>query len=793
MPEARARRQPRQELRASNPSVLCWLPALLLVLTLGFARPGVAGEALPGAPPMSAALKAKLATALAARGPDYVPRTRNKSAEGAPLYTNRLILETSPYLGQHAHNPVNWYSWGDEAFEAAKRLNRPVLVSIGYSTCHWCHVMEEESFDDPDVAEILNANFIAIKVDRESRPDVDAIYMSAIHALGQRGGWPLNVWVTPDKKPFYAGTYFPPRSSRGRPSFTTALNAISDRWKQEPAALEQIGAQLEEAVSRSLASDAPTSTREIDANVLERAYRTTVGRIDRTWGGIGERTKFPSSTPLRFLLRYHRRTGDAAALRLAILTLEKMASGGIYDQAGGGFHRYSTDRRWLVPHFEKMLYDNALMVPAYLEASQITGWNDLGMIARDIVDYVLREMTSPEGGFYSATDADSANPEGEFEEGWYFTWTTSELETVLGKRRGQIVSTWYGATAGGNFEGRNILHVSRPYAEVASELGLTEAELRKEVADARPLLLEARSQRPAPLRDEKVLVAWNGLIISAAAQAGFVLNDDRYIAAARRAADFILRELRREGRLHRVYMNGRADGPAFLEDYAFLIAGLLDLYEADPEPRWLSEAIELQSTLDRHYADGQGGGYFKTANDGEKLLAREKPGRDGAEPAGNSVAALNLLRLSEFTLDSQYRDRALSILSAAHDTLERDPMSLSVMLLAVDFLLDVPFEIVIVAPADRAGETAMLAPLRTSFVPNRILSVVEQGDEQAAHLPLVPIVGGKRALKDRTTAYVCVNRVCSFPTSDPERFAKQIVVVEPFKSPSNAWQPPTPD
>ena len=331
--------------------------ALLLAATWSPAR--AASDALPGAPPIAAALQAKLAAALSARGPDYVPRTHNTRSDGSPVYTNRLIIEASPYLNQHAHNPVNWYPWGDEAFETAKRLGRPVLVSIGYSTCHWCHVMEEESFDNPDTARILNSGFIAIKVDRESRPDIDAIYMSAIHALGQSGGWPLNVWVTPDRKPFYAGTYFPPTAGRGRPSFTTVLGAISERWTNEPDAIQQISEQLEKAIVQSLAGAVATSSHTVNAETLERAKSKTLPRIDRTWGGIGQRTKFPSSTPLRFLLRYHRRTGDAEALELAVLTLERMAAGGIYDQVGGGFHRYSTERRWLIPHFEKMLYDNA--------------------------------------------------------------------------------------------------------------------------------------------------------------------------------------------------------------------------------------------------------------------------------------------------------------------------------------------------------------------------------------------------------------------------------------------------
>jgi len=726
---------------------------------------------------MPTELQAELSAALLGLGPAHVPRTHNKRSDGSPRYTNRLILESSPYLVQHAHNPVNWYPWGDDAFEAARRLGRPVLVSIGYSTCHWCHVMEEESFDDPDVARLLNSHFIAIKVDRESRPDVDSIYMSAIQALGQRGGWPLNVWVTPDRTPFYAGTYFPPRSTGRRPGFTDVLMTISERWQADPEELRQIGTKVGQLIAERLEGEAPTSERPIDARILARAKKVAASEIDRDFGGIGQSSKFPSATPLRFLLRHHQRTGDPESLQLAVLTLDGMARGGIHDQIGGGFHRYSTEPRWLVPHFEKMLYDNALLATIYLEASQITGRADFARIARDIVDYVLRDMTSPEGGFYSATDADSPDDQGGFAEGWYFTWTNAELSDVLGERSAKIMAAWYGVTPAGNFEGRNILNVPRSSAEAAAALKIPVAELEKEIGSGRLLLLEARARRPAPLRDDKVLSGWNGLMISAMARAGFVLDDDRYVSAARRAAVFTLERLRTKGRLHRVYRARQVGGPAFLEDHAFLIAGLLDLYEADPDPRWLKEAISLQASLDLHYADATGGGYFRTADDAEGLLVREKPGRDGAEPSGNSVSALNLLRLAEFTLDSQYRERAAMLVSTFQRTLEEQPLALAEMLLAIDFMLDAPLEIVIVTPPGRDGEAAMLAPLRTTFVPNRILAVVEEGDDFDAHARLVPLAKGRRALQDRTTAYVCVDRVCSYPTTEPATLETQLTTI----------------
>jgi uncharacterized protein YyaL (SSP411 family) len=748
------------------------LGALLAAAPPAAAASGVP-SAQPGAPAFPAEVRSALARALAAKPSDYVPRTRHR--EGAvPRYTNRLLLESSPYLQQHAHNPVNWYPWGDEAFEAARRLGRPVLVSIGYSTCHWCHVMEEESFDSVETARYLNEHFIAIKVDREARPDIDSIYMSAIHAMGQSGGWPLNVWVTPDRKPFFAGTYFPPVDRGRRLGFPSVLRSIHERYTGEPDGVAALAEKISASIAESLAGAVATSTQVPDEAALGRSAARFTRNIDRTWGGIGGRNKFPSTVPIRFLLRHHLRTGDPEALRLANLTLEKMAAGGVYDHVGGGFHRYATDVRWLVPHFEKMLYDNALLVVAYLEAGTVTGNTQYHDVARDVLRYVKREMTAPEGGFYSASDADSAMPNGEMEEGWYFTWTPAEIDAALDPPDAAAVKANFGVTGAGNFEGRTIFHTWRSPGEVAVELGISTAELARRLDRARGRLYLRRAERPAPLRDDKILAAWNGLMISAFARAGFVLAEPGYLATARSAANFVLERMRVDGRLARVYKDGTAGGPAFLEDYAFVIAGLIDLFEAGADPRWLNEALALQAVLDAHYADELGGGYFKTADDHEALLAREKPNRDGAIPSGNSVSALNLLRLAELTSEDAFRERAMLLLSAFDATMKESLTALPEMLIAVDFLLDGGKEIVLVGPESGGDLEAMLAPLRASFVPNRVLAVVREGDALAALAVTVPLVDGKRAIQGRVTAYVCENRVCKYPTSDPAELGRLI-------------------
>ena len=733
------------------------------------------GDALPGADPFPAELVARLRARWAARDPGYKPRTRHLRPDGSPTYTNRLFLETSPYLLQHAHNPVDWHPWADEAFETARRLGRPVLLSVGYSTCHWCHVMEEESFDDEEIARYINENYVIVKVDREERPDVDAIYMSAVQMLTGSGGWPMTVWLTPDRKPFFGGTYFPPRDGdRGaRVGFLTLLRKLKEAYRSQADKVTETSSRLAEAIRLNLASD-PGGKGLPTASVLEAAASYYRSRYDSTNGGLSGSPKFPSGLPVRFLLRYHRRTHDAGALRMATQTLERMAAGGMYDQVGGGFHRYSTDATWLVPHFEKMLYDNALLVSAYLEGYQATEREDFGRVAREILRYVERGMTSPEGAFYSATDADSPAPGGRREEGWFFTWTLEEIEAALGRERARIVAAYYGVTPGGNFGGRNILHVARPIQEVARELGLPPEKVADAVEESTDRLYAVRAERPHPLRDEKILAAWNGLMIGTHAQAALVLGDERYARSAARAAGFVLARMRKDGRLLRSYKDGEARHNAYLDDYAFVIAGLLDLYEATGEPRWLREALALDGVLERFYEDKENGGFFMTSSDHETLLAREMPAYDGAEPSGNSVEALNLLRLHELTTEDRFRRRAERLLSTFEPRLAQAPAALSEMLLAVDFERDSPKEVVIVAPTSRKEAEPLLDRLRSTFLPNRVLAVAVEGADLQAQASLVPLLQGKAARKGQATAYVCEKGVCKLPTSDPEVFAQQI-------------------
>jgi uncharacterized protein YyaL (SSP411 family) len=733
---------------------------------------------LPGAPGYDPELLRRFEQARKTRGKGYRPRTKHLAPDGGAKYTNRLFLETSPYLLQHAHNPVDWYPWGDEAFEQAGTLGRPVFISIGYSTCHWCHVMEEESFEDEEIARFLNENFIAVKVDREERPDVDAIYMRAVQALTGQGGWPLSVWLAPDRKPFYGGTYFPPRddgSGRGV-GFLGLLKGLRNAYHARSDQVAEVGLQLtgylREALSPEGGKELPT------AETLSAAAQFYRSRFDPVNGGLDGAPKFPSSLPVRFLLRYHRRTGEPEFLEMARLTLAKMAGGGMYDHVGGGFHRYSTDGQWLVPHFEKMLYDSALLVVAYLEAYQATGEKEFARVVRETLRFIERDMTAPRGGFYSATDADSLVPGGRREEGFFFTWTPQELEAILGPERSRIVGRYFGVSEQGNFEGRTVLHAAESPAAVAGSLKIPEEELRAVLSEAKELLYRERSRRPHPLRDEKILTAWNGLAISAYARAGLVLDDSRYVERAADAARFLLGNLRREGRLCRTCTDGQAGKNAYLEDYAFLIAGLLDLYEAGGDPLWLEKAVELDAILEARFEDKSRGGYFLTGDDHEDLLVREKPSYDGAEPSGNSVAALNLLRLHEFTAEDGYRRRAEGVFRYMEEVLRTSPAALAEMLLAVDFLLDAPKQILLVAPQGKKEMTAsLLSVFRRRFVPNRVLSVVTEGEDQEKNARIVPLLEGKEALDRQATAYVCEGRVCRLPTHDPAEFERQLCAV----------------
>ena len=740
-----------------------------------------APHGLPGALDYPAQLVARLEAALAAKGSDYVPRTHHLDDRGRPTYTNRLILESSPYLLQHAHNPVNWYPWGDEAFELAAELGRPVFLSVGYSTCHWCHVMERESFEDEEIARFLNENYVAIKVDREERPDVDSVYMQAVQILTGGGGWPMSVWLTADRRPFYGGTYFPARDGdRGvRYGFLTLLTGLKRGWDTEREGIVDRAGQLTEMIEQGLAGTLEATEGLPSASLLEAAAASYRANFDSVNGGMNRAPKFPSSLSIRLLLRAHERSGETAYVEMADLTLEKMAAGGLFDQVGGGFHRYSTDAEWLVPHFEKMLYDNALLVVAYLEGYQATGREAFAETARRVLDYIGREMTSPEGGFYSATDADSATPEGHIEEGWFFTWTPEELLVTLGPADSRVVSAYYGVAEGGNFEGRTIFHRRRLDEQVAEELGLTIDQLQATLERARSKLYEVRQRRRPPLLDDKVLTSWNGLMISAFAIGGQVLGESRYTEAAERAAEFILRELRRETpsgrkRLERIWRQGTAKQDAFLDDYTFLIAGLLDLFQASSEPSWLAAAIDLQEVLDAGYWDPLVGGYFLSAEGQGELLAREKPTYDGAEPSGNSVALMNLLRLAELTTDDAYRARADEMLSSFARTLAAAPTGMAEMLVGLGFRHGKPKEIVLATAGSPEAVEPFLELLHSRYIPDKVVVVSVAGDARARLTEVVPFIEGKVARDGLPTAYVCERYVCQLPTTDLEVFAAQL-------------------
>jgi len=733
--------------------------AVLLAAALGCtaraAAPAVSAEENPAAPGLSpsSALAKRLSAALAAKGPDFRPNTHHLDARARPLFTNRLILETSPYLLQHANNPVSWYAWGDEPFERARREKKPVLLSIGYSTCHWCHVMERESFEDLEIARFMNENYVAIKVDREERPDVDDVYMAAVELLTGGGGWPMTTVLTPDRQPFFGGTYFPRRQ------FLDVLQQLRHVYDKDPERVAKVATQLTRAVQESAQPARPDKVPGPEA--IRSAVERLAGSYDAVHGGFGGAPKFPTPVNITLLGRYYRRTSDAQALKMFEHTLEEMAKGGIYDQLGGGFHRYSTDAQWLKPHFEKMLYDNAQLAIAYLEGWQLTGRADFAQVAREMLDYVGRDMTDPRGGFFSASDADSPGPGGEEIEGYYFTWTPGEIETVLGMERTALVEATYGVTRRGDLEGRSILRRVKPAEGAVFE-------------SARKELLAARSKRAPPPIDRKIVTGWNGLMISAFARAGFALGEPRYTQQAVRAAEFLLANVKRGERLARSWKDGKAQEDGFLDDYAALAQGLIDLYETTAETRWLTEAIALQHALDARFRDANGG-YFLTPEGKQGLLAREKAAYDGVIPTGNSIAALNLFRLSELTGNEEFRKRALEILGAFASRIQAMPALLG----ALDWSLDQPLEVVVVRPRDDTGEP-LLQVLRRAYLPDAVRAIAAEGKDLDAQARTVPLLESKRALKGRTTAYVCRKRVCDLPTADPAVFARQLARAEPL-------------
>jgi uncharacterized protein YyaL (SSP411 family) len=740
----------------------------LLIFLASLAHQPAQADPLPGAEPISAEAAKRIAAAMKARDQTSPPRTRHLDSGGQPLFSNRLILETSPYLQQHAHNPVNWYPWGEEAFETARKTGRLIFLSIGYSTCHWCHVMEEESFEDLEVAELLNRSFICVKVDREEHPDVDGVYMEAVQAIAGRGGWPLTVWITADGDPLYGGTYFPPRDgARGsRIGLITIVNRVKATYDDNRVRALEASRSLSDRIRRGL--DPPPSVGVPGVEELRTALANYRARFDRSHGGIRSRSKFPSSLPIPFLLRAHRRTGDTDALDMARKTLDSMQRGGIYDHVGGGFHRYTVDNTWTVPHFEKMLYDNALLSLAYIEAYQVTGEERYAEVVRDTLDYVGREMASDEGTFYAATDADS-----EGEEGKYFVWTPGEVREAVGAELAPLALATYGVTDSGNFEGgRTVLRRDLSEEDLAKRFDSKPGRVKEQLQEIRRGLRATRSRRIPPHTDQKQIVAWNGLAISAFARAGLVLGDVGLAEQGARSARVILSVGRPEGRLARYLLDGHPRGTGVLDDYAFLIAGLLDLHEATTDTIWLDHAVELQTDLDGRFQD-ESGAYYLTPSDGSRLIVREKPFGDGALPSGNSIEALNLMRLYLLTTNEDYRMRAEMAVRVFSEFLADRPTGFGRMLDALDFMTDRPKEILIVTPNSRDEAEPFVRALARVFLPNRIL-VVASESEIGALSGRIPLLENKRALGGKTTAYVCERHVCDLPARDVPTFAKQI-------------------
>jgi len=680
-------------------------------------------------------------------------------------HTNRLAEETSPYLLQHAHNPVDWYPWGEEALERARAEDRPIFLSIGYSACHWCHVMERESFEVERIATLMNADFINIKVDREERPDLDEIYMRAVQAMnGGQGGWPMSVFLTPDLEPFYGGTYFPPVSLHGRPGFDQVLQGIAHMWSSDREGALKRGTALREMIAR----EGTRSTQaELDPAVLDRSLGALTESFDPVWGGFGGAPKFPHAMDVRLCLRHWKRTGLPRALEMATISLDRMAEGGIRDHLAGGFARYSTDERWLIPHFEKMLYDNALLVPAYLEAYLATGEGRFAEVARECCEWVLAEMTTPEGGFASSLDADSEGVEGRF-----YVWTPDELSEVLGAERGAWAARWWGVTDGGNFEeGKSALWRHDSAEAVAAELAVDQAVLEEAMEEARSALLEARAARVRPGLDDKVLASWNGLMISALAQAHQALDEPRFLDAARAAARYLLEGMRQgDGRLFATARAGRAHLNAYLDDYAFTIAALLDLYETDFDAHWLEEALALNEILTERFEDQAKGGYFTTASDHERLIARLKNPHDGALPSGNGVQALNLLRLAELSGRAQLAATAERLITSLGGAVNAFPHAFSQLLQAVDYLASGPLEIVIAGRHDDQVVCEMLATVRGHFRPQKVV-VLSDG---TADPDLIPLLRERGPPPRGALAHVCRDHSCRMPVETAAELAREL-------------------
>ena len=665
---------------------------------------------------------------------------------------NRLQHETSPYLLQHAHNPVDWYPWGDEAFAKAAAEGKPIFLSVGYSACHWCHVMERESFENPAIAAILNEHFVCVKVDREERPDVDQVYMAAVQAISGHGGWPMSVFLTPDRKPFFAGTYYPPADARGMPGFPRVLAAVSDAWSNRRDEILG-GAQRVTSELQRLGAY-PNQPGALDARLLDQAFKALERMHDARHGGFGDAPKFPHPMDLKVLLREFARTGNAEALAMARLTLEKMARGGIYDHLGGGFARYSTDARWLVPHFEKMLYDNALLGSVYLEAYQATGETQFAEVARETLDYVLSRMTDPRGGVYSTEDADSEGVEGK-----YYVWTPDEVAGVLGPEAAQTFCKVYDVSSAGNWEGRSILNLPKSIDEAAASLGRDASEVRGTLKQARRQLLAAREKRVSPGKDTKMLVAWNGMMIAAWAAGARILRDERYLEAARAAARFMRANLSAgDGRLWHTYKDGRASVPAFLDDYACLIDGLTRLFEASGERAWLDQALELANVLIADFQDPDDGGFFYSGKNCESLIVRGKDALDNATPSGNGMAATALLRLAALTGRDELQHAGERALQSARGIMLNGPSAAGQSFVALDFLLGARREIAVIPGADPSESRAAVEAIAQKFLPHAVVAPLDVASPSD-----LPLFEGRDARGGPATVYVCESFACQAP------------------------------
>ncbi len=700
------------------------------------------------------------------------------------MTTNALAAEKSPYLLQHAHNPVQWYPWGEEAFAKARRENKPIFLSVGYSTCHWCHVMAHESFENPAIAKLMNEHFVNVKVDREERPDVDRVYMTYVQATTGGGGWPMSVFLTPELKPFFGGTYFPPEDKYGRPGFPTVLQRLAEAWEKDREKVTTAAANAIEAL-REYSGSGATKAEATGKETLDAAFAQFARTFDDELGGFGGAPKFPRPVALNFLFRYHAREGAESkdgklAASMALLTLRKMADGGMHDHLGGGFHRYSVDRFWHVPHYEKMLYDQAQLASSYLDAFQVTSDAQYATTARDILDYVRRDLTDKSGGFFSAEDADSLVEHGkpEHREGAFYVWTKAEITTVLGDETAAIFNRFYGIEADGNspegsdphgeLTGKNTLIRRMTVADAAKSAGKTAAEIETLLAGARTKLLEVRSRRPRPHLDDKIITAWNGLMISAFARAGQVLDEPAYIEAAQKSARFIRQELWKDRTLLRSYRQGASAVKGFCDDYAFLVAGLLDLYEADFDIGWLQWALELQARQDVLFGD-EPGGYFSVAEGDASILLRMKEDYDGAEPSPNSVAALNLLRLAQLTDRPEFRDRATKTLTAFSTQLTKAPSSVPQMLCALDASLAIPKQIVIAGQPGAADTRTLLREVQAHYLPNKLLILADGGAGQKWLGERLEFLRTVAPTEGHATAFVCERFVCQLPVTEREK------------------------